>query len=94
MQNYLSLSVIVLGALNILSFALVGIDKKKSRAEGERRFPEAWFFFISVFFASLGVFLGIFVFKHKTKKFYFPVGIGLLLIEQTVLLLLLSKFFV
>ncbi|MEK7618529.1 MAG: DUF1294 domain-containing protein [Patescibacteria group bacterium] len=74
---------------NVFSFVLVGIDKRKSFNRAEQRVPEAWFFFLATLFASLGVFLGIFAFRHKTRKFYLPLGIGLLLLEQSILVYLL-----
>ena len=75
---------IALAVLNLFGFILVGIDKRQSFNQNERT-PEVYFFLIAVLFASLGVFLGMFVFHHKTRKFYFPLGIGILLIEQIVL---------
>jgi uncharacterized membrane protein YsdA (DUF1294 family) len=92
MENPLFLLWPALAAVNIFSFALVGFDKKKSFEQGERS-PEVLFFLLAVLFGSLGVFLGIFVFHHKTRKVYFPVGIGLMLIQQIALLYLLSKNF-
>ncbi len=71
--------------LNLVAFVLVGQDKARSVARGER-FPEVYFFFLSVFFASLGVLLGMYAFRHKTQKLYFPLGIGLLLLEQMLLI--------
>lgn len=75
----------VIVLLNIISFVLVGRDKAKSVARSER-VPEVYFFFLAVFFASAGVFLGLFTFRHKTNKIYFPLGIGLLLLQQLCLL--------
>lgn len=75
----------VLVLLNVISFVLVGRDKAKSVARSER-VPEVYFFFLAVFFASAGVFLGLFAFRHKTNKIYFPLGIGVLLLQQLCLL--------
>jgi uncharacterized membrane protein YsdA (DUF1294 family) len=77
-------------AINLIAFILVGIDKKRSRDDTER-IREVYLFFIAIFFASLGVFLGMLFFRHKTKKIYFPLGIGLLFAEQITLIILLSK---
>lgn len=84
---------IVLGLLilNIASFIIVGADKKKS-VYGDTRIPEVSFFVWSVFFASLGVLLGMFFFHHKTRKWYFTFGIGLLVLQQALLIFLLTKF--
>lgn len=82
----------VLAVINIIAFVLVGFDKKKSLNRAER-FPEVLFFILSVFFASLGVLLGMFVFRHKTRKLYFLVGISALLIQQILLILLAFQKF-
>jgi uncharacterized membrane protein YsdA (DUF1294 family) len=78
--------------VNVVAFGLVGRDKGRSVAHGER-FPEVYFFFLAVFFASPGVFAGLFAFRHKTQKLYFPLGIGLLLVEQIVLVYCLWRLF-
>lgn len=90
-QNSLWPAVLILTAVNIFSFILVGVDKKRSRDEA-RRLPEVFLFFVAVFFASFGVFLGMYAFRHKTKKVYFPLGIGLLLIQQIFLLLYIAGY--
>ncbi len=89
MFNFVFLSLI---AINILAFINVGIDKKRSR-HMEERLPEVRFFLWAICFGSLGIFLGIFFFRHKTRKFYFPLGIGLLLLEQIGFLYLIFYAF-
>lgn len=78
--------------MNTLAFALMWLDKQRSR-KGMERAPEVYFFLWAAMFASLGVFLGIFAFRHKTRKIYFQVGIGLLLTQQLIFLMLMYKFF-
>lgn len=80
----LQIIIIVLAAANLLSFALVGLDKRKSFG-GERRIPEVYFFFWSIFFSSLGVLVGMVLFHHKTRKWTFIIGITLLFLEQLAL---------
>jgi uncharacterized membrane protein YsdA (DUF1294 family) len=90
MENSLYLLGSILILVNFLSFIFVGLDKKKSLANLERT-PEVRFFLFAALFGSLGIFFGIFVFRHKTRKIYFPLGIGLLLIQQIALLYLVSQ---
>ena len=90
MQNPLPLIWPGLIAINLFAFIFVGQDKKRSREYAERS-PEVMFFLIGTLFGSLGIFLGMLFFHHKTRKVYFPVGIGLLLIEQVALLYMLSQ---
>jgi uncharacterized membrane protein YsdA (DUF1294 family) len=77
-------------AINLVAFILVGFDKKRS-VDNQERIREVYYFFLAVFFASLGVFLGMFFFRHKTRKIYFPLGIGLLMLEQAALLFFLYR---
>ncbi|MCL5775060.1 MAG: DUF1294 domain-containing protein [Patescibacteria group bacterium] len=88
MQNLYILFFGALVVINSFAFVWVGVDKKKSLKPAAERLPEASFFFISVFFASLGVLTGMFFFRHKTRKIYFLVGIGLLLVQQILLVVL------
>jgi len=90
MVNSLLILYTVIGAMNLIAFILVGMDKKRSVAN-EERIREVYLFFIAIFFASAGVLLGMLYFRHKTRKIYFPLGIGLLILEQAYLLILLSQ---
>lgn len=88
MENSLPVLIIVLLLINFAAFIYVGVDKRKS-IQQTQRVPEVNLFFISVFFAALGVFLGMFFFRHKTRKIHFPLGIGFLFIQQITLLILI-----
>ena len=70
--------------VNLFAFVYVGMDKNKS-IKGSERFSEVSFFLIALFFASLGVLLGLVFFRHKTKKVYFVFGMVLLFILQAIL---------
>ena len=89
MTNNLSILYLAFAIINLIAFILVGVDKKRSVNNSER-VPEVYLFLVAIFFASLGVFLGMLFFRHKTRKIYLPLGIGLLFIEQAALLVLLS----
>ena len=56
--------------VNVLSFALYGIDKKKS-IKKKTRISEFQLLFISFLGGSIGSILGMKVFRHKTLKWYF-----------------------
>ncbi len=83
--NFLILAYLV--AANILSFALVGLDKGKSINNSLNRIPEVYLFFCALFLSSLGILLGMLTFRHKTRKLYFMVGISILLLQQTLLII-------
>ena len=72
----------ILVFLNIFAFIVMAIDKARSRRSNDRRISEGMMFFLSAAFASFGVYAGMFVFRHKTKKWYFIFGIPLLMLEN------------
>ena len=72
-------------SVNILGFALMGIDKRRARKMAFR-IPEATLFAIAIIGGSLGSIIGMFLFKHKTKHWYFKFGLPLILILQLAVL--------
>ena len=77
--------------MNLLAFALMGIDKAKAKA-GAWRIPEKTLFLVTALFGGLGGTLGMNVFRHKTKHWYFKFGFPVLLgIQLAVLALVLPK---
>ena len=85
-------SIFILGIylliLNILGFALMGIDKRRS-VRGAFRIPEATLFAIALLGGSIGSILGMHIFRHKTKHWYFLFGMPIILILQIALVVLL-----
>jgi uncharacterized membrane protein YsdA (DUF1294 family) len=65
-------------------------DKRSSERQG-RRISEKALFFLALFFGAIGIYLGMFLFRHKTKKWYFVWGIPLLVVVN---LYLLFKFLI
>ena len=77
--------VVILLVMNLLAFALMGIDKMKAK-RGSWRIPEKTLFLVTAMFGGLGGTLGMRVFRHKTKHWYFKFGFPALLVVQIVLL--------
>jgi len=67
-------------------------DKNRSRKKDARRISEGKMFFMATVFGSLGVFLGMFAFRHKTRKWYFMIGIPMLMIQNVAILYLVYIF--
>ena len=65
--------------INIAAFAMMGIDKKRARKH-EWRIPEARLFTSALLGGGLGALTGMYFFKHKTKHWYFVVGMPLIMI--------------
>ena len=75
----------ILTVMNILSFCLMGHDKKCAR-QGKWRVSEKTLFLATACFGGLGGVLGMRVFHHKTKHWYFKVFFPALLVIQVALL--------
>ncbi len=77
-------------ALSVISFFLMGLDKRRSKHRGARRIPERTFFLLALLGGSPGAVWGMLLFCHKTRHWYFVIGMPLILIAQLVLLFKLS----
>ena len=67
--------------VNVIAFAVYGADKR--RAQKDRwRVPERTLFLLAIIGGSIGALLGMRVFHHKTKHWYFRVFIPLILLLQ------------
>lgn len=69
------------------------LDKQKAK-KNKWRVPEKTLFLLALLGGSLGTTLGMNVFRHKTKHWYFVVGMPLILVLQIgVYIFLKVKFF-
>ena len=73
-----------LAAVNVVTFTVYGIDKSKAR-RGAWRIPEKMLFLLPLLGGSVGALLGMKVFRHKTKHWYFVWGIPAILLAQLAL---------
>lgn len=70
-----------LALINAITFAVYGADKRRARKD-RWRVPERTLFLLAVLGGSLGALLGMHVFHHKTKHWYFRLFIPLILLLQ------------
>ncbi|WP_232334496.1 DUF1294 domain-containing protein [Oceanobacillus sp. AG] len=75
---YDSMLVYVL-VVNIFTLFLMRIDKQKAIKQ-QFRIPERTFFLLSFLGGALGTYIGMQLFRHKTKHASFTVGIPVLII--------------
>ncbi|MEI3062493.1 MAG: DUF1294 domain-containing protein [Oscillospiraceae bacterium] len=75
---------VLLGVMSVISFTLMGIDKAKAR-RGSRRIPEKTLFLFTLLGGGIGGMLGMHVFHHKTRHWYFAVFFPLIAIVQIAL---------
>ena len=77
---------IYLGIINLIGLFSMFLDKQKAK-RGKWRIPEKTLFLLAVIGGSLGTTLGMHMFRHKTKHWYFKFGMPMILIIQFVLIL-------
>ncbi|MFA5000198.1 MAG: DUF1294 domain-containing protein [Patescibacteria group bacterium] len=82
MNNYFFSILIIFGLINLLAFLIMAADKIKSSRPDAPRISEGKLFFMATAFGALGVYLGMFTFRHKTRKWYFLAGIPLLIVQN------------
>ena len=75
-------------AINILTFVVFGVDKYKA-IKKQYRVPEKTLFLLAVMGGSAGALAGMFAFRHKTRKWYFRIGIPCIWAVQILLLIYL-----
>ena len=76
--------------INLTAFAVFGIDKKRAK-KGQWRIPEKTLFLSAILGGSIGAILGMYIFHHKTKHWYFQIGIPAIMIIQIAAVYWLSQ---
>ncbi len=79
---------IYLELINLIAFALFGIDKRRAK-RGKWRIPEGTLILCAVLGGGIGALAGMLVFRHKTRKPRFTVGVPVIMGMQLILALLL-----
>jgi uncharacterized membrane protein YsdA (DUF1294 family) len=82
----------LLAAINLVAFVIMLVDKAKSSIPGASRISEGLMFFLAAAFGSFGVYAGMFATRHKTRKWYFLIGMPLLMIENLATAYLFYSF--
>jgi len=70
---------LLLGAVNLLAFALYGADKRKAK-RGTWRIRESTLLLVAALGGSAGALLGMELFRHKTKHWKFKILVPLFLL--------------
>ena len=70
--------------MSLVLFCVMGADKRRAR-EGARRVPEKTLFLLAALGGAVGGALGMRVFRHKTKHWYFAWGFPILAMAQLAL---------
>lgn len=71
----------VLLAVNLVGLWLCGSDKKRAKKK-RWRIPEKTFFITALLGGGIGVWTGMYLFRHKTRHWYFVVFIPLITLAE------------
>ena len=80
-MNVIGIVLLYLAGVNLLGFASMGYDKWKAKKHAWR-VPESTLFLIALIGGSLGSILGMHLFRHKTRHWYFVYGLPAILALQ------------
>ena len=75
--------------MNLIGFAVMGIDKRRA-VKRLWRIPESTLFIVALIGGSLGSIIGMYFFHHKTRHWYFVYGMPAILILQLAILFFLT----
>ena len=68
-----------IAVVNIITFYLMRVDKQKA-IKNQFRIPERTFFLLSILGGALGTYIGMKIFRHKTKHASFTIGMPILIL--------------
>ena len=72
--------------INVIGFLAMAIDKWKAK-NNAWRIPENTLFSITVLGGGIGTIAGMYVFRHKTKKTKFTIGMPVILVLEIILVI-------
>lgn len=91
MEQLTYIIIIYLAALNVATFVVYGLDKWKARHE-RWRITEAALLTLALLGGSIGAWVGMKVWRHKTQHWKFRIGVPLMLVAQTAAALLICFY--
>lgn len=75
--------IIYILAINLIGFYIMWSDKRKAKKR-EWRIPEQTIFIITALGGGIGTIAGMYVFRHKTQKLKFTIGLPTILILEII----------
>ena len=73
--------IIYLVIINLIGFAIMYIDKQKAK-KGKWRIPEKTLLIVTALGGGIGTISGMYVFRHKTQKLKFTIGLPFITILE------------
>lgn len=83
MEDIWLILLIYLAAVNLFGLIIMGVDKSRAKRR-KWRIPEATLFLVAIIGGSVGSILGMYLFRHKTKHWYFVAGMPVILVLQII----------
>ena len=80
---------IYLLVINLIGFYMMWSDKKRAKW-GKWRIPEQTLFIVTALGGGIGTIAGMYIFRHKTKKLKFTIGLPALVILEIILVIYLK----
>ncbi|WP_216635636.1 DUF1294 domain-containing protein [Sporosarcina sp. HYO08] len=77
-----------MAAMSLWAFAAMGIDKRQAKMR-QRRIPEKNLWLLGLLGGGIGAYLGMQIFKHKTRHTSFRIGFLLLALTYGIVVLYL-----
>lgn len=77
--------------MSLIAFVVMAIDKN-SAIKQKRRISERTLFLLALLGGSVGIYFGMYAFRHKTKHLRFTFGIPLIIIGQISIIAFLVAY--
>ena len=92
-MNMIKYFIIYLIIVNLIAFIAMYLDKRKARY-GKWRIPEQSLLVLALIGGSIGSIIGMYTFRHKTKKLRFSIGFPIILLLQIILIFSICNDFI
>lgn len=89
---FMTAAAVYLIIINIAGLITMGADKYKA-VHDKWRIPEKTFFIIALIGGCPGAWAGMYIFRHKTKHWYFVIGMPAILAAQIAACVYLKTLF-
>ncbi|MDE6619555.1 MAG: DUF1294 domain-containing protein [Lachnospiraceae bacterium] len=87
-MNSFDIIILYAVAVNVVSLIVMGVDKRRA-IKRAWRIPESTLFILAIIGGSIGSIIGMHLFHHKTRHWYFLYGMPVILALQIMLILAL-----
>jgi uncharacterized membrane protein YsdA (DUF1294 family) len=91
-MDYIYIVGIALIVWNFFVFTMYGIDKRNSK-RSKQRISERSLLLLAALMGGFGAFIGMRVFRHKTQKLKFKIGVPLLMFINVGIVLIYYIYF-